>query len=1001
MENTDFLNVFIVHYKKLTERKKYLKTILEQINTLMPIKVHFFEDIDRDTLSEEHLSMYKYDPQRWSEWCAIWHETSSQPRELNKAEIACAVTHLEIYKYIQTNGIKKALILEDDCVIKNSVEYFVSELTKIIKELDSEEENDFDLCWISDSFGWTVESYNYNDPNAAKKLYVSPYLGSLNQNVIFDDKYVYPMPCNKTTDAYLISNKAASFLLKEIIPFTLPIDWNHTPLILCHKLKNYWSRETLISQGSVLNQTSSTKIIQHQPNSQTSSTIQNATVSSYPTVGSITVLKSKKLNEYKPLTCTEIKKYKSYDKEYNDTVYQKLEKTMSDDLQKLKNMIITGENFALVKFGDGEFRNMISKNENDHNCDGCNYFDGLGTDLINSYVHFLRTENVFINRWPSHVYDIQKEMDNAVINEDKIDLTNKFVYYDLLTHKLPFNNSIIQFFKAIKYSKRYKIYVSNEKNTVALKNVLKIDESVVVPERNSYLQKEEITRKILRLVASKKDAIVLFSVGMFAKVLIRECLSICNYNTYVDIGSTFDGLHKYSRDYNCITGYGQELLKTYENFNPEEEKNYTDTDNIYSTKVTKITKERDPNTKYNILFEGWINIPHSYAIILVNKIYAIYNNYNTRINMYVLEKEYYNPEWKKIVFELPSEHKNCFDNVKKVKSQEEIENLDLVYSVSFPYDISVPKNSSIKKCIFYTSEFKLLTDNYFVGGPVSNIYNNQLWFTGPSKWSIQGLKERGLDDIRNRIISHGVDEKIFYNSDNDRKSWRKKYDIKEEDIVLLNIGSMTGNKNIQSVIISFFFLILNRPNISFKLILKGSDSLYGSKKIVEDIISGIKPSNDSFNIQKIINERIVFIFDILDTNGLRSVYNGSDIYVGPYLAEGFSLTHLEALFCKKRILVPSTGSTEDYVEDLLLKCPDTSKLIYKIPSVVIRPVEHQYINNISVENIANVLIKCVDDYVLSRNIDYDSLNLDYMYKEYSWSRIANKLFEYFEDIINC
>ncbi len=113
-------------------------------------------------------------------------------------------------------------------------------------------------------------------------------------------------------------------------------------------------------------------------------------------------------------------------------------------------MILQDKNFILVKFGDGEMRNMISKDENEHNCDNNNYFKELGLDLIRSYIYYLRNNNTYINKWHSHVYEIQDliEKDNKQYYDHEI----KFVFYDLLIHKLPFRPDLVNFFRSIKTS---------------------------------------------------------------------------------------------------------------------------------------------------------------------------------------------------------------------------------------------------------------------------------------------------------------------------------------------------------------------------------------------------------------------------------------------------------------------------------------------------------------------------------------------------------------------
>jgi GR25 family glycosyltransferase involved in LPS biosynthesis len=239
------MNIFVIHYKKLTERRTYLENMFQQLKNYTDINVHWFDNIDRDNLAE-YKYMYKEDPEKWTSTNNIWHNSRSPSRPLTNGEIACAVTHILVYKYIIDNSIQKALIFEDDVILLNTAEIFVQRMNRVLKELS----DDFDMCWLSDFGGWTVENYSMDSVINRPEMHVDPYLASLNKNIIFDDKYIYRMPCNKTTDAYFISNKCAKLLYTEFIPFCLPIDWNHTPAILKYNLKNYWTVEPLVSQGS-------------------------------------------------------------------------------------------------------------------------------------------------------------------------------------------------------------------------------------------------------------------------------------------------------------------------------------------------------------------------------------------------------------------------------------------------------------------------------------------------------------------------------------------------------------------------------------------------------------------------------------------------------------------------------------------------------------------------------------------------------------------------------
>lgn len=530
------VHAFIVHYKKLVDRKEYLDSVLKSEGIT---NIHWFEDIDRDTMTKEQLEMYQYDEKKWYELNSTWHQFEARPRKLTMPEIACSVTHVEIYKYIVENNIKIALFFEDDCLIYDN---FRERLLKVINELP----DDFDACYLSDCFGWTVDNYKFG------------YLGSLNKNKYSKNKLVYEMHCGKCADSFLLTTKCAKKLYENFVPFCLPPDWMQTPIYLKNNMKIYWSEPALTHQGSEDVYNSSIGRPGETPNNEITNESSNKTITNQ-TITNQTI--NQTINKRIP-TKEDIINYSRIKGEKNSTKYLSLESEAKKRLEEFTDNIKNNKNFVIVKFGDGEMRNMISENENEHNCDGNNYFKNLGLELIESYIYYLKNDNCFINKWHSHEYNIQDRMETDYSSEIS---KNKFVYYDLLVHKIPFKQEQINFFRTIKESKRPKIYVSNIRMIQVLINVLNVDYAIEIPEVNSYNSKNDIVQNIINCLndINKENCILMFSGGMFSKVLIAIIANKFPNNTYVDIGSTFDGLIKNSRDFNGLPGYREELIKNY------------------------------------------------------------------------------------------------------------------------------------------------------------------------------------------------------------------------------------------------------------------------------------------------------------------------------------------------------------------------------------------------------------------------------------------------------
>jgi GR25 family glycosyltransferase involved in LPS biosynthesis len=222
--------IYIIHYKKLIDRRRYLDKALRDEGFT---NINWIDHIDRDTMTTEQKNMYKYDEDKWYSLNSTWKEFRSKPRQLSQGEIACTVSHIFIYKEIIDKEIPYALIFEDDAILLDS---FYERLYKVFEEL---KEQNFDICYLGDAFGWTIDNYKFG------------YLGSQNKNKKIENKNVYPMISSKCAESFLLSNSGAKHFYNNFIPFCLPPDWMHTPIIINMHMKCFWAEPALIHQGSV------------------------------------------------------------------------------------------------------------------------------------------------------------------------------------------------------------------------------------------------------------------------------------------------------------------------------------------------------------------------------------------------------------------------------------------------------------------------------------------------------------------------------------------------------------------------------------------------------------------------------------------------------------------------------------------------------------------------------------------------------------------------------
>jgi glycosyltransferase involved in cell wall biosynthesis len=414
--------------------------------------------------------------------------------------------------------------------------------------------------------------------------------------------------------------------------------------------------------------------------------------------------------------------------------------------------------------------------------------------------------------------------------------------------------------------------------------------------------------------------------------------------------------------------------------------------------------------KVKILFRGWFLIPHSYAMCNCFQIVNLYKKYKDKIDFYIEEMPYFREEWnnsRKLVYN--NESNEIIKSFKKWKG----EKLDLIYSITYPYDINMYKNANedtiIPKCVFYTSEFAKLDTNYFslktpiLSDDMIREYvskHDKLYMTSPSVWSSKGMEKYGMPSNRNRIITHGVDTDLFKYDISSRNNIRQFYGIKDDEILLINIGSMTKNKGMLFILQSLNILVNKLNRKYYKLLLKGTADLYNSKRFLEIYFEELQTGGvmTKEEMQNLLSNHIIFTDKTLSYTKINDLFNAADLYLSPYLAEGFNLTCLESLSANLPVMVPSTGSTKEYIEDIYNNGGESH--IFYIKSQVIDVGNGLKQNDITMESLLNTLLQNEERIKMIRSNRLENKKMNVFIKNnYSWAKVSELLYDYFMYII--
>jgi glycosyltransferase involved in cell wall biosynthesis len=123
------------------------------------------------------------------------------------------------------------------------------------------------------------------------------------------------------------------------------------------------------------------------------------------------------------------------------------------------------------------------------------------------------------------------------------------------------------------------------------------------------------------------------------------------------------------------------------------------------------------------------------------------------------------------------------------------------------------------------------------------------------------------------------------------------------------------------------------------------------------------------------------------------LYNAADLYISPYIAEGFNMCCLEALACGLNVLVPKTGSTKEYMEDIYNNGGQNN--IYYVNSEVMTTPDNLKINNIDGDYILSTLINFEKTY--KKSVDQTEM-FNHIQSNYSWDNISHQLYKYLETL---
>lgn len=365
-----------------------------------------------------------------------------------------------------------------------------------------------------------------------------------------------------------------------------------------------------------------------------------------------------------------------------------------------------------------------------------------------------------------------------------------------------------------------------------------------------------------------------------------------------------------------------------------------------------------------IKVSGWSGINHSYSIIAESYIKGISN----RAELYFEECKYYNASWKK----------KCHSLLDDLPIPSESDIFDINLRFTYPYNL-IPDPNSRLTVVFMTCEHNYISDNV----DTSNLCDN-IWILTPSDYSKRGIIASGVDELKIIVISHCYD---YINPCLSKSQLRDKYNIPQNDYVFFHNSSITGNKNVSSIIKCFELVYRFNANIS--LLIKGLDNTYGSHNKLVEILQLLQR-----NLNLTSKCKIIYIGNDFTQFQMGELYELSDCYVSPFLAEGFNLPIIEALCHGLQVICTKGGPPDEFAMGAFLIasqwCDSGDELVVNgnsVPKLFLNPdvielfdkmflvlsarnnIDKQYfISKFSSNNIGTLLYHHLDNLLSRENI---------------------------------
>lgn len=303
-----------------------------------------------------------------------------------------------------------------------------------------------------------------------------------------------------------------------------------------------------------------------------------------------------------------------------------------------------------------------------------------------------------------------------------------------------------------------------------------------------------------------------------------------------------------------------------------------------------------------LVVEGWRFLSHSYAV--VNQFQLLAMRQTPGLRLFHRDLPLYLDHWRPVRGLLPQAGEEALASIPPPPTGA----VQALYRIGFPYDLR-PANAE-RTVVYGTSEL-LWVDASMLAGPGSlarQMAGSETRIVTPSQWSRKGFVRSGAPEERVAVVPHGVDPALHRPlPEAERQALRQKLDW-DPHFVFLSVGTMKGNKGVHLMLKALAAVAEKYPDV--RLALKGSDALYDSGRLVTEMADTLTRQE-----RETVLDRIFYLGEPLSFSAMARLYQAADVYLSPYLAEGFNLPVLEAAACGLPVICTQGGPTDDFAHE--------------------------------------------------------------------------------------